>query len=106
MVPVVLMTFVLVAACGGGGETGQGADGLQGDEVTGTILEVDSRSIDDIRSFTLRSEGETHEIFIAEDVDYGFPLSHLGEHKLSGDPVKVEIEHRGNKPYASSIEDV
>jgi hypothetical protein len=77
----------------------------QPSELSGVILKVNSTSITDVDSFTLKSGNERHRILIDDSVDYGFPLSHLQEHVLSGAPVDVELEERNGKLYAQSIVD-
>ena len=72
----------------------------------GVVIAIDSESIDEITSFTLKDGDNSYEIFIADDVEYGFPLGHLSEHVQSGGPVAVETEERDGKLYALSIEDV
>lgn len=74
-------------------------------EVTGVIVDIESASIEDIDSFTVRSGGESYEIFIADDVEYGFPLSHLNAHLQAGDPVRVMLEERDGRLVALSIDD-
>ncbi len=74
-------------------------------ELTGVILEIESEGLDDVRSFTLRSEGETYEILIDPELDYGFPLSHLNSHRATADPVVVDLEERDGELFALSIED-
>ena len=75
------------------------------DEVTGVLLDVESEGVGEVTSFTLKEGDDTYEIFIAEDVDYGFNLGHLSEHLTSGDPVRVPLEVRDGKLYALSIDD-
>ena len=58
-------------------------------------------------SFLLETEQHgTFEVFIADDVDYGFDLQHLHEHMADDLPVRVELEERDGAAYALSIEDV
>jgi hypothetical protein len=90
-----LMVCVL-PACGGN---------EQPSELSGVILKVNATSITDVESFTLKSGDERHRILIDASADYGFPLSHLQEHVLSGDPVDVELEERDGQLYAQSIVD-
>lgn len=71
----------------------------------GVIVAIDSEALGDVTSFTLKDGDQTYEIYIAEDVDYGFPLGHMQEHVQTADPVSVEIEEREGKLYALSIED-
>lgn len=97
---------LLAAACGSG--DGGDAEPAQDapSEVTGVLLDVESEGIGEVTSFELKDGDETYEIFIAEDVDYGFDLGHLNEHLTTGDPVRVPLEERDGKLYALEIEDV
>ena len=72
--------------------------------LTGPIVAIEGEG-SDVRSFELESDGETWEIRIAPDVDYGFDLAHLHEHEAMGDPVIVLLEERNERLYALSIED-
>ena len=72
----------------------------------GVVIAIDSESFGDVTSFTLKDDDETYEIYIADDVEYGFPLSHLQEHVQGADPVAVDTEERDGKLYALTIEDV
>lgn len=101
---LLLVAILMFTACGSDDDTTPVPEPPS--EVTGVILEVDSEGVDDVRSFRLKEGDQTYEIFIASDVDYGFPLGHLSEHLTSGDPVKVPLEERDGKLYALSIEDV
>lgn len=94
---------LLLSACGNGESE---PEPETPSSVTGVIVEVEQEGLTDVESFSLRAEDDTYQIYIAEDVDYGFPLSHLNEHRVSGDPVRVELEERDEKLYALSIEDV
>lgn len=74
-------------------------------EVVGVVAEVEGGG-GRVTAFTLDAEGgETYEIFIAEDVDYGFDLDHLREHEATGEPVRCRLEQRGERLYALSILD-
>ncbi len=75
------------------------------DQVTGVIVEIESVSLEDVESFTLRSEGDVYEILIDPEIEYGFPLSHLNVHRTSAEPVVVELDERDGELYALSIED-
>lgn len=75
------------------------------DQVTGVLIDIVSSEIDDIQSFTLKDGDMQYDIFIAEDVEYGFPLGHLQEHLQMADPVTVDLEQRDGKLYALTIED-
>ena len=101
---VVLCCLALLAvACGGDDDGGDAGDSP--DEVTGVLLDVESEGVGNVTSFKLKEGDTTYEIFIAEDVDYGFDLGHLNEHLTTGDPVRVPLEERDGKLYALEIED-
>jgi hypothetical protein len=97
-----LVAAVILAAC----SADPAADVVDEQPLEGVIIAIDSEAIDDITSFTLKDGDNTYEIYIADDVDYGFPLGHLSEHVQSAGPVAVETEERDGKLYALSIEDV
>lgn len=98
LVAVLIFAASLVIAC---------ADSKPAvDQVTGVVVEIESEGLEDVRSFTLRSEGETYEIFIDPNVDYGFALSHLNAHRASAAPVTVDLGERDGRLYALSIVDV
>ncbi len=99
-----LLFLFPVAACGDGETSGNGEDPAPS-ELTGVITEVESSGLTEVESFTLSSEGETYEIFLADDIDLGFPPAHLNEHKTTGDPVLVKLEEHGDRLFALSIED-
>ncbi len=71
----------------------------------GVIVAIESAALDDVTSFTLKDGDEIYEIYIADDVDYGFPLGHMQEHVQTADPVTVDFEQRDGKLYALTIED-
>jgi hypothetical protein len=73
--------------------------------LTGPVVAVDSQGLNDVTSFEVQSGGRRYTIYIDPDVDYSFPLGHLGEHRATGEPVTVEFEERNEKLYAQSIED-
>ena len=59
-----------------------------------------------VESFTLETRDHgTFEVFIADDVDYGFDLAHLREHQATRDPVRCRLEERDGDAYALEIAD-
>lgn len=98
-----LMAGVLVVACVG--DDGKSPQAETPSTLTGVITEVDSSGLTEVESFTLSVEGETYEIFLADDIELGFPPAHLNEHRTTGDPVRVDLEDRSGKLYATSIAD-
>jgi hypothetical protein len=102
---VACCALLLLGACGGDQEGGTPVTDPP-DQVTGVILEIESVSLGDVTSFTLKADDTEYEIFIADDVDYGFALSHLQEHLTSAEPVAVDLELRDDdRLYALTIED-
>lgn len=100
------LTCLLVAAmflmsCGSGDEPGGTPDRIEG-----VIVAIDSSAIDNVTSFTLKDGDQIYEVYIADDVDYGFPLGHLQEHVQSAGLVVVDLETRDERLYALTIEDV
>jgi len=89
-----------VALSGCGSETGE-----TGRTESGVVLAVDARSLADVHAFTLKTEDETLEIHVDRTIDYSFPPSHLRNHALSGEPVRVELEERHGDLYALEMED-
>lgn len=106
--PLILLAIACLslAACGGNDAPEGEAEGAAPNPVTGVITDVRSEGIGQVRSFVLTSRGQRYEIHIADDVEYGFDLEHLNEHRISADPVVVEHEERDGRRYALSIEDV
>lgn len=98
---IVLVALVVLVACSGPSDV----DEETPERVTGVITEIESPAFGEVEYFMLRQGGETYQIYIADDVDYGLPLSHLHEH-LGTDPVSSELEERDGKFYALTIEDV
>jgi hypothetical protein len=97
---LILVMSLGLAACDDGSESVGEQSVLEG-----VVVEIDSPSFGEVTSFTLKEGDTTHEIYIAEDVDYSFPLGHLQEHVQSADPVVVDTQERDGKLYALFIED-
>jgi hypothetical protein len=74
-------------------------------EITGVIIDIDSSGLNDVTSFTLKDGDENYEIFIDEEIDYGFPLGHLHEHVQTSVPMVVDTVERDGKLYAVMIVD-
>lgn len=98
-----LHTFLLIVAlasvaCGSDAEPTP-------DELTGVILSIDAEALGQVESFELKAGDETYDIYIESGVDFGFPLGHLHEHLQSSDPVRVELNEKDGKLFATEIED-
>lgn len=74
-------------------------------DIQGVIVEVEGDGLEDVRAFTLKSGEETYHLLISNEVDYGFPLSHLRSHQRGGEPVNVRVREEEGKLYAVTIED-
>ncbi len=75
-------------------------------EAEGLIIEIHPREGEPAR-FLLETENNgTLEVFLADDVDYGFDLQHLHEHMNEGLPVSVQLEERDGQAGATQIDDV
>jgi hypothetical protein len=101
-----LIAFVVVAGCRQDNDTNQPSrsTGMPA-AVTGPIIDIESEDTDHVRAFTVRSGEQTYEILIDPNVDYGFPLGHLEEHRTSGAPVRVDLDERDGDLYALAIVD-
>jgi hypothetical protein len=92
-VRLALAAVVLFAACAQASGT-----------MRGVVTSVEG-TIDQVTAFTLLVDGSESRFLIDGDVDYGFPLAHLREHQVSGDPVFVEWRLVGTVMYALSVAD-
>lgn len=103
---LVLLSLALVgSACGGNGDEPEAQSSEPPSQLTGVIVDVDAKTLTEVKGFTLRSEGETYEILLAPEANLGFPPSHLNEHSISGDPVTVDLVTRDGRLYALSVAD-
>jgi hypothetical protein len=97
-IALVALLVLSTAACG------PQTDRSVTSEVEGLI--VDTRSEDGrIRAFTVQSGSELVELWISDDVDYGFGLDHLEYHRAEGLPVRCTVEEREGRLYALVIRD-
>ncbi|MGH2695185.1 MAG: hypothetical protein ACRDJJ_10295 [Actinomycetota bacterium] len=96
---VALCFLASIVACGNNNE--QEAPST----VTGVVIEVSSAGLGRVESLVVKDGDDTFEILIDPDVDYGFNLDHLHEHRATGDPVRVELDQRDGDLYAQTIED-
>lgn len=96
-----LIVALISAGCGGDGNDGAGTP----DEITGVILEIDSEGLGEVNSFRVKDGDDTYTVRIDPGREYGFNLGHLHEHLQNAEPVKVELESRGDSLVAVTIED-
>jgi hypothetical protein len=102
-----LLIALVLGACGDDDAPSNAGGGAEApDEVTGVITAIEAHKGKHVTAFTLESdEGETYDISIAADVDYGFELTHLIEHRDEELPVSVSLEERSGTLYALTIDD-
>lgn len=106
VVCAVLVALVLGACGDDEAPSNAGGSAEVPDEVTGIITEIEAHKGKHVTAFTVENEeGDTYNISIAADVDYGFGLTHLIEHRDEELPVSVTLEERSGTLYALSIED-
>jgi hypothetical protein len=93
------VALVFIAACGGNSDATP-------DVVTGVITEVtwkDDRTA--VQSFKVDAQGDDYEIRIDDEVDYGFDLAHLEEHRDTHEPVRVKLRDEDGRLFAERIDD-
>lgn len=74
--------------------------------ITGVVTTIESgQGFGAVKSFVVKDGEETYRVYVDHDVTYDFPLAHLSSHKAGAEPVRVEMERRGEKLYATSISD-
>ena len=73
--------------------------------VTGVVVDVTSRGLGEVTGFVLKDGEETYGVEIDRNIEYGFPLDHLNEHRATGDPIRVELERQGRRWIALSLQD-
>ena len=96
-----LIVALISAGCGDNGDNGA----VPPDEITGVILEIDSEGLGEVNSFRVKDGDDTYTVRIDPEREYGFNLGHLHEHLQNAEPVKVELENRGDSLFAVAIED-
>ena len=106
IVCAVLIALVLGACGDDKASVDAGRSAEVPDEVTGLITSIEAHKGKHVTAFTLESDGgETYDISIAADVDYGFGLAHLIKHQKEELPVSVTLEERSGTLYALAIDD-
>ncbi len=75
--------------------------------LAGVIVAVDSRGLDDIRAFTLRtSDGALYDFDLSQmQATATFPLGHLAEHQATADPVLVSFTIEDGLLVATAVDD-
>ncbi len=75
--------------------------------VQGVVIKVDSAGLTDVRSFTIRTSGDTNTVFDLSKLQNGaqFAPGHLVEHQASSTPIRVWFRTDGGINYALWLED-
>jgi hypothetical protein len=100
---VALIALTALAACSGDSSADENQPAPE--EITGPVTKVDSESLGDVTSFEVTQRGEVFVVYIDPEINYGFALSHINEHLASGDPVRVGLDERDGRLYATVIAD-
>jgi hypothetical protein len=90
-----------IVSCGGDEDRTGDAPSV----VTGTVVEVQSQSLTEVGSFVVGQDEKRYTIYIDQNTELDFPPAHLNEHRISGDPVRVEVEEIDDKLVATQIGD-
>jgi hypothetical protein len=88
-----LLPALLLAGCG------------QGDRVEGLISSIEDQGHGRAVAITVENDDGPHRILLPEDIDYGFDLKHLAEHRDQREPVSVKVQERNGRDVALKIED-
>ena len=104
IVAAAAMLLVIAAACGGGG----GDDSER--SVVGIILDVQSTSLTQIESFTMRTnDGETLVFHVAPDArpdpQEGFVPGHLRSHAVAAEQVRIFYREENGDLLATRLVD-
>jgi hypothetical protein len=74
-------------------------------EITGLITDLEYDG-EQLTSFVVEARGDSFEILIDPERDYGFNLKHLEQHLTEELPVQVALESKSGGLYAVDILDV
>jgi len=98
-----LLALVILGACGDDPAPDDAQSAPK--EITGPVTKIDSESLGEVKSFEVTQKGEVYVVLIDPEINYGFALSHLNEHLATGDPVRVGLDERDGRLYATEIAD-
>jgi hypothetical protein len=92
---VALVAMVSLTACGGSARV-----------IEGRLAEV-SGDLQTVESFVLLTDDGERLLFLADPAAsfHGGPLSHIRDHLVSGEPVVVYYEERGDDLVATDVDD-
>lgn len=87
--------LMTIAACGDGQDQGS---------VEGLVVGVDG-GLTSVHEFSVLADNGTEDFAPAEDGDFAFPLQHLRDHMISGEPIVVFWEDRDGVKTAVFVDD-
>lgn len=108
LVFVVVVGLAAVAALQGGGAAPRPSDVPSGaTPVVGVVVGVDSKGLDKVTGFTLRTTDRGTLTFLIGSLENGaqFPPGHLVEHQATAQPVRVWYRMAANLMVAVRLED-
>jgi hypothetical protein len=75
--------------------------------IVGVVVDVDTKGLGHVVSFELRRRGRMYRVFIDPKAaeGYQFPPDHLIAHLASSQPVRVGVEERSGRLYATTMAD-
>jgi hypothetical protein len=90
-----------------GSPSPDGSTAIPTSPLLGVIVAVDSRGLDDVRAFTLRTEDEVILVFDLRELrsTASFPLGHLAEHLATAEPVLVTFRVEDGVLVATAVDD-
>jgi hypothetical protein len=97
----VAFVVVIAAISCGRGEGGTGSSSV----VTGVVVEIESRGLNEIESFTVKTGDRRVKILVDVGTNFAFAPSHLNQHRATGEPVAVEVDRRDGDWVAVSVQD-
>lgn len=73
--------------------------------VTGVVVEIESRGLNEVESFTVKTGDRRVKILVDVGTNFSFAPSHLNQHRATGEPVAVEVDRRDGDLVAVSVQD-
>lgn len=77
------------------------------DQAVGIVTSIDSEGLTAVRSFTLRSQDGTEQVYTIGALENGnqFPPGHLAEHQALATPIRVWYRTENGERVAFRLED-
>lgn len=103
-----LASLLALAGCGGSGASTTPQPSAAGSRAEGVVVGIVSTGPVEVSRITIRIADGTEMEFDVGTLDVsagGFPAEHLGEHRLSAEPVAVLYRDEGGRHVAYRLED-